>query len=144
MSRSLWSTASCWLKITAYFIILTTRVKSVRGGFACLESPCFHGICIDYLDTNRSDTFWLNEDEALVDDDYRCYCRNGFTGYSCQINWDECSSNPCQNGGECLDGIASFNCSCPDNFTGSNLHFHPHKLNWWNCDHVTTIVYKSH
>ncbi|ODN02982.1 Protein eyes shut [Orchesella cincta] len=49
---------------------------------------------------------------------HQCYCRNGFTGYSCQINWDECRSNPCLNGGSCVDGIASFNCSCPENFAG--------------------------
>jgi hypothetical protein len=38
-----------------------------------------------------------------------------------QINWDDCSSNPCLNDAECLDGIDSFNCSCLPNFAGTFL-----------------------
>ncbi|VVC99473.1 unnamed protein product, partial [Leptidea sinapis] len=34
----------------------------------------------------------------------------------CQTNWDECWSNPCQNGGSCIDGVATYNCSCPEGF----------------------------
>ena len=35
---------------------------------------------------------------------------------SSEIN--ECDSNPCQNGGTCGDGIASFSCSCPTGYEG--------------------------
>lgn len=36
----------------------------------------------------------------------------GFTGANCQINIDECSPNPCLNGGECTDSFNNFTCDC--------------------------------
>lgn len=37
---------------------------------------------------------------------------------SCQYEIDECESNPCQNGGTCIDGLASFYCNCTEDFVG--------------------------
>ncbi|KAH8419353.1 hypothetical protein KR222_006509, partial [Zaprionus bogoriensis] len=52
---------------------------------------------------------------------YSCYCIDGYTGIQCQTNWDECWSGPCQNGGTCVDGVAYYNCTCPEGFSaGSN------------------------
>ena len=31
---------------------------------------------------------------------------------------NECQSNPCQNGGTCIDGINSYDCVCPSGFDG--------------------------
>lgn len=39
-----------------------------------------------------------------------------FPGRMCNINIDECSSNPCHNGGTCKDGINGFTCICPEGF----------------------------
>lgn len=33
-------------------------------------------------------------------------------------DWDECASEPCQNGGLCQDGPNSFTCECIHNYTG--------------------------
>ena len=33
---------------------------------------------------------------------------------------DDCSSNPCQNGGSCTDGIHDYECICPSNYNGKN------------------------
>lgn len=49
---------------------------------------------------------------------YSCYCIDGYTGIQCQTNWDECWSSPCKNGGTCIDGIAEYNCTCPDGYVG--------------------------
>lgn len=49
---------------------------------------------------------------------YSCYCIDGYTGIQCQTNWDECWSGPCQNGGTCVDGVAYYNCTCPEGFSG--------------------------
>ena len=46
---------------------------------------------------------------------YSCSCMDGYTGMNCQTDIDECSSNPCQNGGTCEDS-----CSCTDGYTGMN------------------------
>ena len=45
------------------------------------------------------------------------YSGTGATG--CK-NIDDCSPNPCRNGGMCVDGVASFTCSCVAPWTGSN------------------------
>lgn len=44
---------------------------------------------------------------------------SGFTGTQCEIDIDECSTNPCLNGGTCHDHINSFKCSCQMGFTGT-------------------------
>ena len=33
---------------------------------------------------------------------------------------DECSSNPCENGGTCNDGINEYSCQCVAGYTGAN------------------------
>ena len=33
---------------------------------------------------------------------------------------DECSSNPCENGGTCIDGINEYSCQCVAGYTGTN------------------------
>ena len=33
----------------------------------------------------------------------KCFCPAGFSGPRCEVNVDECASNPCYNGGECVD-----------------------------------------
>ena len=31
---------------------------------------------------------------------------------------DECATNPCQNGGVCLDDVNGYNCTCEAGYTG--------------------------
>ncbi len=58
---------------------------------------------------------------SLVGDlEYRCICKLGWEGEQCQVNKDECLPNPCQNGGECLDGVAAYECRCAAGFSGKN------------------------
>ena len=44
--------------------------------------------------------------------DYKCHCTTGYTGKNCSVNIDECIGNLCQNGGQCIDGINSYECDC--------------------------------
>lgn len=49
---------------------------------------------------------------------YSCTCPIGFAGFLCDININECSSNPCLNNGTCIDGLAKYTCICAPGFTG--------------------------
>ena len=42
-----------------------------------------------------------------------CRCSDGYTGSNCGVNKDDCVSNPCLNGGKCIDKVNGFQCLCP-------------------------------
>ena len=44
-----------------------------------------------------------------------CFC---LAGDRCQLNMNECDSNPCLNGGDCVDGVHNYTCICPSEFIG--------------------------
>lgn len=51
--------------------------------------------------------------------EYHCICIDGFTGDHCEINVNECLSNPCKNKGQCIDGINNYTCNCDNTgYTG--------------------------
>uniref|UniRef100_A0A915HVD7 EGF-like domain-containing protein n=1 Tax=Romanomermis culicivorax TaxID=13658 RepID=A0A915HVD7_ROMCU len=52
---------------------------------------------------------------------YSCECRTGWTGARCQLNINECASNPCKIG-QCIDRINGYICMCPRGLMGSKCH----------------------
>ncbi|XP_041832212.1 protein jagged-2b isoform X2 [Melanotaenia boesemani] len=49
---------------------------------------------------------------------FTCICDLGFSGMYCHENVNDCISNPCRNGGTCIDGVNSFQCLCLDGWEG--------------------------
>lgn len=50
---------------------------------------------------------------------FRCQCAAGFTGPHCELNINECHSNPCRNQATCVDKLNSYSCKCRPGFSGS-------------------------
>ncbi|KAF0028409.1 hypothetical protein F2P81_019496 [Scophthalmus maximus] len=66
------------------------------------NNPCVHGQCVATTSAPG----------------YICNCNSGWQGVNCDQNTNECSSNPCQNGGTCTDGTDGFTCTCTAQWTG--------------------------
>lgn len=49
---------------------------------------------------------------------YKCDCEPGWSGASCDVNNNECESNPCVNGGTCKDMTSGYVCACREGFSG--------------------------
>ena len=50
---------------------------------------------------------------------FDCNCYPGYVGALCQIDINECYSNPCQNGGICSEPYPNmYLCTCPGNYQG--------------------------
>ena len=41
-----------------------------------------------------------------------------FTNHCYFLDIDECTDSSCENGGTCVDDVASFNCTCSEGFKG--------------------------
>ena len=49
-------------------------------------------------------------------------CVSGYTGERCDVDIDECQSNPCLNGGVCTQGIGNYTCSCVGEILNLTVH----------------------
>lgn len=75
----------------------------------CSPNPCRNdGSCEVNSPTRRGDVF----------NEYICKCQPGFEGVHCQINVNDCASQPCKNGGTCRDLDGDYNCRCPSPYVG--------------------------
>lgn len=62
-------------------------------------------------------------DDPDSSDYYVCECVDGWEGTHCELDFDECANNPCQNGGTCQHGINSYQCSCAIGYHGQNCEY---------------------
>ncbi|XP_048369306.1 protein crumbs homolog 2 isoform X1 [Sphaerodactylus townsendi] len=87
----------------------------------CTMEPCFNGgQC--YEKSNQSYYGELMDFPAQFSYQeaagFICRCQPGFAGGICTVNIDECESQPCQNGGSCMDLVNSYRCQCVPGYSG--------------------------
>lgn len=62
-------------------------------------------------------------------------------GQDCEENVDECLSNPCQNGGICIDKDNGYMCTCSPGYLGSHCEFDVAVCKTGNCRNVFSTLY---
>ena len=105
-------------RVSAFLIVSVDLISFCLDFDECASFPCQSGgTCADGIDG------------------YTCVCVAGHTGDSCEtgiflrflnlrsqlrfLDIVECSSDPCQNGGTCVDQINAFTCICMSGYTGN-------------------------
>ncbi|KAI4495639.1 hypothetical protein M0802_008474 [Mischocyttarus mexicanus] len=93
----------------------------------CESAPCqFNGTCLERSNKElyKSEAFNLpsifTQDFSYANaSGYECLCVQGVIGKNCEVNINECESNPCL-AGSCIDRIGGFTCECDEGFEGDN------------------------
>ncbi|XP_054726522.1 protein crumbs isoform X4 [Anastrepha obliqua] len=81
----------------------------------CLSHPCQNGATCN----NKLFFFKYGKHRILRQiNAYECVCQPGYTGINCEVDINECDSNPCTKGSTCIDMINNFTCSCIPGMTG--------------------------
>ena len=105
------------------FILALTFIYLIACNLTCLpgetrSTDCamcnVTDVCLRYTPCQNGATC-TNEGT----NDYTCECVAGFTDKNCS-SIDDCSPNPCLNGGICIDGINDYTCECVAGYTGKN------------------------
>ncbi|XP_071622275.1 protein crumbs homolog 2 isoform X4 [Heliangelus exortis] len=87
----------------------------------CAPGPCHHGgVCLERSNPTHYGTrpdfpgqFSYSQAAGFL-----CWCQPGFAGETCLTDIDECESQPCQNGGLCVDLVDGFLCHCLPGYSG--------------------------
>ncbi|KAM6086105.1 protein jagged-1 isoform 5-T5 [Theristicus caerulescens] len=104
----------------------------------CIPHPgCVHGTCIEpwqcLCETNwggqlcDKDLNYCGTHPPCLNggtcsntgpDKYQCSCPEGYSGQNCEIAEHACLSDPCHNGGSCLETSTGFECVCAPGWAG--------------------------
>ncbi|XP_042205015.1 protein crumbs-like [Homarus americanus] len=86
----------------------------------CASYPCLNGAtCLERSNLTLYELDIFSNFTYETAGGFVCECIPGFTGDLCEINIDECESDPCVNG-VCYDGINDYSCLCWPGYEGVN------------------------
>uniref|UniRef100_H0X4K5 Protein crumbs homolog 1 n=1 Tax=Otolemur garnettii TaxID=30611 RepID=H0X4K5_OTOGA len=106
-----------FLKISAHSVVTGCLQSN-----ACNSNPCLHG--------GNCEDIYIS---------YQCSCPLGWSGTHCEVNIDECFSNPCIHG-NCSDRVAAYHCGCEPGYTGVNCDVEIDNCRSHQCANGATCV----
>ncbi|XP_017571984.2 protein jagged-1a [Pygocentrus nattereri] len=126
----------------------------------CIPHPgCVHGTCVEpwqcLCDTNWGGQLCdkdLNTCGTLQPclnggtcsntgpDKYHCACPEGYSGQNCERADNACLSEPCFNGGSCVESSQGFECQCAPGWTGPSCAINKDECSPNPCNHAGTCV----
>ncbi|XP_016363179.1 protocadherin Fat 4-like [Sinocyclocheilus anshuiensis] len=89
----------------------------------CMLHPCHNGATCN-RNIHISQEVAVLESSSLIFvspyfvEIFNCSCPAGFTGDACELDFDECTKEPCENGGNCYNNPGTYFCQCKDGFSG--------------------------
>ena len=111
----------------------------------CKFEPCFNqAACSPVLTLNETQITAASREHILlsphVEVGYECDCVPGTSGSRCEINFDDCYSNPCLFGAQCEDEVNGFRCRCPEGTSGDDCSFNPDECTLNPCLNGATCI----
>ncbi|TKR72396.1 hypothetical protein L596_019847 [Steinernema carpocapsae] len=88
------------------------------NGYNCDVNDADYAVCAN----NNCENNGICVPDGSKSGGYKCTCLNGYLGQYCSFPPNECSANPCQHGGSCLNMDFSYECLCTSGYTGKNCH----------------------
>ena len=111
----------------------------------CRSEPCFNqAACNIVLTLNETQITAASREHILlsprVEVSHTCDCVPGTSGSHCEINFNDCYSNPCLFGAQCEDEVNGFRCECPEGTGGDDCSFNPDECTLNPCLNGATCV----